>query len=175
MGIANCCEAAENPKIKRTNSHIDNHSVESLHTLQKYFPGSISGFDTDNLIGPALEARGFTASNTLYTDSSCPDEINHNDPEEDITSIFQTRWGEIFPLGGLAGLPFTGKTGWHAFSSHCPKDGNIILLFAPHVGVDSSGNVGTVKRDGQDFNSAACGAAIGALKTAQSDPKNCIF
>jgi hypothetical protein len=32
-----------------------------------------------------------------------------------------------------------------------------------------------VKRDGQDFNSPACGAAIGALKTAQSDPKNCIF
>jgi hypothetical protein len=84
----------------------------------------------------------------LYTDSSCPDEINHNNPLEDITSIFQSRWGEIFPLGGLAGLPFTGKTGWTAFASHCPKDGHIILLFAPHVGVDSSGIVGSVRREG---------------------------
>jgi hypothetical protein len=63
-------------------------------------------------------------------------------------------------------MPFTGKTGWYAFSSHCPKDGNIILLFAPHVGIQSTGKVGYVKRDGQDEPSTACGAAIGALKAA---------
>jgi hypothetical protein len=34
-------------------------------------------------------------------------------------------------------MPFVGKTGWGAFSSHCPEDGNIVILFAPHVGVDN--------------------------------------
>ena len=51
---------------------------------------------------------GFTDDNTLFADSSCPDEINHDDGEEDITALFANRWGEDFPLGGLAGVPFTG-------------------------------------------------------------------
>ena len=91
---------------------------------------------------------GFTDDNTLFADSSCPDEINHDDPDEDITSLFQKRWGEVFSLAGLAGLPFTGKTGWGAFSAHVPVDGNIVIMFAPHVGIDRNGNVGKITRDG---------------------------
>ena len=128
--------------------------------------------EADRLVGTELEARGFTDENTLFTDSSCPDEINHDSPGEGITSIFQQRWGEIFPLGGLAGFPFTGKTGWHAFSSHCPQDGNICLLYAPHVGVNSKGVVGQVQRNGQSHSSSACGAAIGALAAVKADPKS---
>jgi len=30
------------------------------------------------------------------------------------------KWGHHFSLGGLAGIPMTGKTGWNAFSHHCP-------------------------------------------------------
>ena len=79
------------------------------------------------------------------------------------------RWGEVFDLSGLAGLPFTGKTGWDAFSSHCPEDGNIVILFAPHVGIDRNGNVGKVYRKGQNESSLACGAAIGALKALEKE------
>lgn len=49
-------------------------------------------------------------------------------------------------LSGLAGLPFVGKTGWGAFSSHVPKNGNIVVLFAPHVGIDVNGVVGSIYR-----------------------------
>lgn len=76
----------------------------------------------------------------------------------------------MFPLGGLAGLPFTGKTGWGAFSAHVPADGNIIVLFAPHVGIDVKGTVGKVLREGQTSSSSACGAAIGALAALKADP-----
>ena len=151
---------------------VDHQSAACKRTLSKYFPGAKTGAECDALVGACLEARGFTDDNTLYTDSSCPDEINHDSPGEDITSIFQARWGEIFPLGGLAGFPFTGKTGWHAFSSHCPKDGNIVILFAPHVGVSNQGEVGKVAREGQESCSSACGAAIGALAATKADP-NC--
>ncbi len=139
--LGNCCAVEAPKKRKRMNSQMYENSLAAKLSIDKYFPGNMSGFECDNKVGPALEARGFKASNTLYCNSSCLDEINR-DPEEDITQIFQFRWGEIFPLGGLAGLPFTGRTGWNAFSSHCPKDGNIILLFAPHVGVDNEGKVG---------------------------------
>ena len=59
-------------------------------------------------------------------------------------------------------MPFAGKTGWGAFSSHVPINGHIVILFAPHVGVDWEGNVGKFTRDGQGSSSRACGAAIGA-------------
>lgn len=112
---------------------------------------------------------GFTDKNTLFADSSCPDEINHDNTEDDVTGLFQKRWGKLFPLGGLAGIPFTGKTGWGAFSSHCPHDGNIVILFAPHVGIDSNGNVGKILRCGQRHSSSACGAAIGAYNAVLQD------
>ena len=54
----------------------------------------------------------------------------------------------MFPLAGLAGLPFTGKTGWAAFSSHLVEDGNIVILYAPHVGIDNDGIIGQVMREG---------------------------
>ena len=83
--------------------------------------------------------------------------------------MFADRWGEVFPLGGLAGLPFTGKTGWGAFSSHVPENGNICVLYAPHVGIDKNGIVGKVTRMGQACSSGACGAAIGAYKAVSDD------
>jgi hypothetical protein len=77
--------------------------------------------------------------------------------------LFFHRWGHIIPLSGLAGLPFVGKSGCKTLVEHLPKDGNIILLFAPHVGIDNEGNVGTIKRNFQNFKTPACGAAIGSL------------
>lgn len=137
---------------------------------QKNFPGAMKGREVEEITYNKLKDLGFNAENTLFADCSCPDEVNHDDPFEDITSLFARRWGEMFPLAGLAGLPFTGKTGWGAFSSHCPADGNIVILFAPHVGIDTKGNIGKVLREGQKESSAACGAAIGAYNAVNADP-----
>tara|TARA_B110000285_G_C14829385_1_gene470177 strand:+ start:148 stop:426 length:279 start_codon:yes stop_codon:yes gene_type:complete len=84
----------------------------AFKSIKNHFSGSMSGVETEAHIYEKLKELGFTEDNTLFADSSCPDEINHDDPEEDITSLFQKRWGEVFPLAGLAGLPFTGSTGW---------------------------------------------------------------
>jgi len=67
-------------------------------------------------------------------------------------------------MAGLAGFPFTGKSGFSSFSSHCPKDGNVVVMFAPHVGIDSNGTVGKIKRSGNEGETFACGAAITALQ-----------
>jgi len=124
------------------------HSKEALKSLAAHFPTAMKGHDIEARVFKQLHKLGFTDENTLFAEATCPDEVNHDDPKEDITALFQRRWGEVFPLGGLAGLPFTGKTGWAAFSSHCPKDGNITILFAPHVGLDREGRVGKIYRDG---------------------------
>lgn len=138
------------------------------------FPGSFSGHSVEAKVFEKLCSLGFNADNTLFSDCSCPDEVNHDDPTDDISSLFTHRWGEVFPLGGLAGLPFTGKTGWGAFSHHCPADGNIVVLFAPHVGICGNGKVGSVLREGQKDVSSACGAAIGAFNALKADRNNAI-
>ena len=105
--------------------------------IEKHFKGATWGCDVENIIYEKLTKLGFNDENTLFSDSSCPDEINHLGGDEVVPTLFQKRWGHVFPLSGLGGLPFTGKTGWGAFSSHCPEDGNIVVLFAPHVGIDA--------------------------------------
>jgi len=51
-------------------------------------------------------------------------------------------------MGGLGGIPFIGKVGFGAFAGHVPKDGNLFILFAPHVGVTPDGVIGRFARDG---------------------------
>ena len=79
--------------------------------------------------------------------------------------------GEVFILGGLAGVPFTGAAGWGAFSHHVPKDGNIFVMYAPHVGVSEKGNIGWVHRPGMTHKSTACGSAIGAYGVLKDSPE----
>ena len=146
-----------------------------MAALDKYFPGATSGSEVDKKTFRKLSSLGFTPENTLFADSTCPDEINRDDPDQDIVMVMQKRWGETFPLGGLAGFPFTGKTGWAAFSSHCPADGNIVILFAPHVGIDKMGTIGNINRPGQTHTTTACGACIGAYKAVSQDPNAANF
>ena len=64
----------------------DQHSRATLETLNRYFKGCVNGKLAEENIYTQLSRLGFTADNTLFADSSCPDEINHDDPDEDITS-----------------------------------------------------------------------------------------
>lgn len=110
-----------------------------------------------------------STSNTVLAESSCPDELNHDHYHHDVSLLMGNRWGEVFHLGGLAGIPFTGKTGWGAFSHHVPDDGSILVIFAPHVGLTEDGTVGKVHRPGQDHATSACGAAVGAYNAIRAD------
>lgn len=68
-------------------------------------------------------------------------------------------------MGGLAGVPFTGKTGFGAFSHHVPHDGgHLFVLMAPHIGVTEDFRLGEFGRDGQTDAGTACGAAVGGFK-----------
>lgn len=38
-----------------------------------------------------------------------------------ITQLLDEYWQSMFLMGGLGGLPFSGKTGFAAFSHHAPE------------------------------------------------------
>jgi hypothetical protein len=108
---------------------------------------------------------GLREENTLFSHSVCPDEINHEDG--DITHVLRQHFGAHFTLGGLAGIPFSGKTGFGAYAHHVPEGGNIFVLFAPHCAVSEEGHCGYYHRLGQKEESTACGAVLGAYNAVK--------
>ena len=136
-------------------------------SLNTYFPGSITNSEITYRMTKVLRSRGYSEKNTIIGSSLCSDEIN------DTSSSFVTTlakkvtslgYGGVFNLGGLGGLPFVGTSGFGAFTSHTPKNGKIIIIFGPHVGVSNDGVIGKVERVGKVAPSTSCGAAVGAYK-----------
>ncbi len=138
-----------------------------LPALQQFFPNSFEAGTCAPVANDILAAKGFLPDLTLFSTSVCPDEINTDCPEFDISNTLERHWGEIFPLGGLGGIPFAGKTGWGAFAAHVPVGGDIFLLFGPHCGLSFEGEPGYVQRRGQPKPSTCCGAAVAALNTVE--------
>jgi Limiting CO2-inducible proteins B/C beta carbonyic anhydrases len=96
---------------------------------------------------------------TLVAFSLCSDEVNR--PLED---TFYGWYGEHFNMGGLAGFPFAGLTGFGAMAAHIPEGGNCLLVYGPHVGIDKDGNVGKINRKGRTKAGSCCGSAVAASK-----------
>uniref|UniRef100_A0A7S1S7H0 Limiting CO2-inducible protein B/C beta carbonyic anhydrase domain-containing protein n=1 Tax=Alexandrium catenella TaxID=2925 RepID=A0A7S1S7H0_ALECA len=124
--------------------------------------------------GPAVMARVLRAirpykvrpGNSIYGQSVCPDEINGD--EGHFPVLMAGYFGHSFHLGGLAGVPFVGKTGFGAFSAHAPTDGDVVVVFAPHIGYTLEGDPMQFLRRGQPVASAACGAATLAYQQVRS-------
>jgi hypothetical protein len=66
-------------------------------------------------------------------------------------------------MGGLAGFPFGGITSFGAMAHHIPDGGSCLVVYGPHVGIDSFGSIGTVNRRGRAKGGACCGSAAAAL------------
>lgn len=145
------------------------HSMSSLERadirVKRFFPHAMRQQDVVDAALQITQEIGIDSQSTLFAHSVCPDEINHDDG--DITDIFREHFDGVFSLGGLAGIPFSGKTGFAAYAAHVPDEGNIFVLFAPHCSVSPEGKCGFYHRHGQAALSTACGAAIGAYNAAQ--------
>jgi hypothetical protein len=75
---------------------------------------------------------------------------------------FSTVYTDNFTMGGLSGFPFGGVTAFTSMAAHIPDDGSCLVVFGPHVGVNSEGEVGTVERRGRAEGGACCGSAFAA-------------
>jgi len=64
--------------------------------------------------------------------------------------LSEAKDGGVYALGGLGGIPFAGLAGMGDFLSHSPKDGKVLILFGPHVGIDKFGSLGKVERIGSE-------------------------
>ena len=128
--------------------------------IKGVFPGALPNDALLDRVAFRLIRQGFQKDTTLVASSLCSDEVNR--PLEE---TFRSFYGEnYFAMGGLAGFPFSGMTGFGAMASHIPDGGSCLLVYGPHVGVDSSGNVGKVDRRGKIKSGTCCGSAVAASK-----------
>lgn len=128
--------------------------------IQEVYPNAMTRESVSTRLLKVLEANGgFDPERTLWATSDCSDEVNRT------SARFRRELhiGDTFQLGGLAGYPFTGETGFRAFASHIPESGAAILLYGPHIGISKEGHVGYMKRVGQQKETTCCGALHGTL------------
>jgi hypothetical protein len=125
--------------------------------VKSSFPGAISNKELASRVREVLDGKGFTPKNTLLATSVCADELAR-ELEDEFVAIYGTN----FNLGGLAGFPFAGNTGWGAMSAHVPDDGYCLTIHGPHVGITKDGLIGKVERSGIALVDSCCGSAIAA-------------
>ncbi|HBQ59941.1 MAG TPA: hypothetical protein DD671_10040, partial [Balneolaceae bacterium] len=110
-----------------------------------------------------LKQSNISPSDCIWGTSVCSDEINNTFLE--LGKHFKAS-GPFF-FGGISGIPFTGKTGFGAFSSHIPDDGAAVILYGPHIGITKDGTPGKVLREGQSNPSSSCGSLIAGLESVK--------
>jgi hypothetical protein len=125
-------------------------------TISVAFPNALPNDVLVKKVSSALIKYGY-GKNTLLSSSLCCDEL-----ARPLEKDFQRAYGEHFSMGGLAGFAFGGVTGFRAMAQHIPDGGSCLVVYGPHVGVDSQGNVGAVERRGRVKGGSCCGSAAAA-------------
>jgi hypothetical protein len=128
-----------------------------FNKVKEIFPGALSNAELITKVSETLADNGFTKEKTLLTTSLCCDEVNRP-----LGRDFSDMYGLRFNMGGLSGFPFGGAVSFGAMASHIPDGGSTIVVYGPHVGIDSKGTVGTVERRGRAKGGACCGSAAAA-------------
>jgi hypothetical protein len=131
------------------------NDLETFHQAVDTFPGALTNHELVKKIGSTLRSAGYDEEKMLLATSFCCDELNRS-LEVDLANKFRCN----FNMGGLAGFPFGGPTGFGAMASHIPDGGSCLIVFGPHVGVDSTGAAGTVERRGLVDGGPCCGSAV---------------
>lgn len=148
--------------------------VEWKERVKEEFPNAILFSDLFEKTKTPLEGLGLTPKNTLFANATCRDEINQRD-----IRVFGEYWGENFDLSGLGGIPSAGLTGFSAYSHHVSEGGILFILYGPHIGVNSEGELGKVLRVGMKHETSSCGALIAfhskILGNANYEPTNDIL
>mmetsp|Transcript_138630 Transcript_138630/g.276444 ORF Transcript_138630/g.276444 Transcript_138630/m.276444 type:complete len:305 (+) Transcript_138630:66-980(+) len=151
--------------------------MQAAQTADEAFGGAMSGDAVmSKALWPLWWKYGMGRKNTIYAQSLCADEINSDNGHLG-RLLTEYYYGRVFPLGGIGGAPYGGKTGFGAFSHHVPDGGNVFVLFGPHIGFSPKGEPGKFLRSGQKKLSTSCGALCAAYKQCTSgsmpaDPKD---
>lgn len=137
--------------------------TKPFEKVLEVFPGANTNSDFVHEICGVLENEGYDIDTTLLATSFCVDELNRT-----LEIELATKFNLFFNMGGLAGFPFGGVTGFGAMAAHIPVGGSCVIVHGSHVGIDSMGRLGTVERRGRSNGGDCCGSGVAASKYVSS-------
>lgn len=123
-------------------------------SIKTYFPNARTGQEiTDTYLEFIQKHYQSNLDKVLFATSVCCDDIN-------VSTDFRRVLKRPFTLGGLGGLPYAGLTGMSAFAQHIPDGGDAFIFYGPHIGISDAGEIGTMRRPGQQHQTTCCGALL---------------
>lgn len=143
------------------------HQHFYMDQIHEHYPGALKIRSLAERIVRNLNDHDLSLSKTIWATSLCADEVNNG------FNIFSALFAGSGPfrLGGMAGLPFIGKTGMQAFASHVPTHGGAFIIYGPHIGITSDGVVGKIYREEQEDYSNCCGSITAGVHTVNAGIK----
>ena len=132
--------------------------VKLMAVAKDSFPGLVTDHHLARSLEVILTPRGFEKETTLLTTSFCCDEVCR-----DLEDELREAYGQNFSIGGIAGFPFGGAMAFGAMAHHIPTDGQVIIVYGPHVGIDYDGVIGKVNRRGHKGSGSCCNSAKASM------------
>ena len=75
---------------------LSRRTFSSSSLMDEMFPLIMSGKEVDEKVSHELEKLGMLShKNTLYAESTCVDEVNRDNENEDLSLIFSKRFGSV--------------------------------------------------------------------------------
>ncbi|CAI5502331.1 unnamed protein product [Closterium sp. Naga37s-1] len=131
----------------------------AVESIQTNFPGSVEETTYVASVADKLKEHGFTKDNSIALVSTCRDEASRL-----LDATIDKHFGLTFALNGLAGVPPGGALAIKAGASHSPQDESgkerYVFFGLTHIGVDETGAIGKMRREGRSAASGACGALL---------------
>jgi hypothetical protein len=117
-------------------------------------------------LAAALAPHGFHRDSSLVALSTCRDEL-----AQPLAGRISDRWGPVFALGGLGGLPPAGGTMWAACLGHVPdtQRGRLLAIGLTHIGLGADGSAGTYHRPWMTDAAPTC-AALSTVVGSWEEP-----
>jgi hypothetical protein len=132
--------------------------------IRKHFPRANTWPEvTKEYLHKILTEYTVPLQKVLFASCICPDELNYR------ATDFDRSFSHAFCLGGLGGIPYTGKTGMAAYAGHVPADGASFIFYGPHVGIHKDGTIGIIHRQHQQEPTYSCGALVSVLERMRND------
>lgn len=139
-------------------------NITMLDIIKRHFPEARTWPEvTSEYLHQIVSDYNIPKQKLLFASCVCPDELNFR------ATSFNNSFPYAFNLGGLAGIPYTGKTGMAAYASHVPNDGASFIFYGPHVGIHKDGSIGIVHREHQHGLTYSCGALLSVLERMRND------